>query len=129
MFPAYCGPATRQAPRLPLSPATNVSRLVEGKFGGGTLGSLYLNLGRLEEARKWFQNHVPDSPFHQYLLAWCSYLEDDPSRAVEYLRHALAAEGDDLPTTSRHMAQLLLATIGPLEEAEEMVTRITFKYS
>jgi tetratricopeptide (TPR) repeat protein len=105
-----------------LSPATNVSRLVEGKFGGGTLGSLYLNLGRLEEARKWFVDNVPESPLHHYLLAWCFYIEEDQQRAVEYLRQALAGTRNEIPTISRHMARILLTKIGSLEEAEEMAS-------
>ena len=56
------------------SPATSGSSLVEGKFGGGTLGSLYLNLGQLEKARQWFEDHVPESPSRHFLLSWRSYI-------------------------------------------------------
>jgi Tfp pilus assembly protein PilF len=104
------------------SPTTNVFHLVEGKFGGGTLGSLYLNLGLLEEARQWFEGHVPESPLRHYWLAWCSYIEGDQTKAVEHLRHALAGTAKDIPTTSRHMARILMTKIGSLEEAEELAS-------
>jgi hypothetical protein len=103
------------------TPVTSIFTLIEGKFGGGTLGSLYLNLGRLKEARIWFGDHVPETPFLHYFMAWCSYLEGDPQRAVEALRPALANTENPMPITARHMARLLLTTIGSLEEAEEMV--------
>jgi tetratricopeptide (TPR) repeat protein len=101
---------------------TSVFNLVEGRFGGGTLGSLYLNLGRLEEARKWFEDNVPKSQLRHYLLAWCSYLEGDQPRTVEYLRQALAGTENDMPTTPRHVARLLLTSIASLEEVEEMAS-------
>jgi tetratricopeptide (TPR) repeat protein len=103
------------------TPVTSIFTLVEGKFGGGTLGSLYLNLGRLKEARKWFGDHVPGTPLLHYFMAWCSYLEGDPQRAVEALRPALADPENPMPITARHMARLLFTAIAPLEEAEEMV--------
>ena len=105
-----------------LSPATRDLSLVEGRFGGGTLGSLYLNLGQLEKARQWFEDHVPESPLRHFLLAWCSYIEGDQQRAVDHLKHALADTERGMPTTSRHLTGLLLTTIGSLKETEELAS-------
>jgi len=105
-----------------LSPATSGFSLVEGKFGGGTLGSLYLNLGQLEKARQWFEDRVPESPLRHFLLSWCSYIEGDQQRAVDHLRQALADTERGMPTTHRHLSGLLLTTIGSLKETEELAS-------
>lgn len=41
---------------------------------------------------------------------------------MEYLRQALAGTENDMPTTPRHVARLLLTSIASLEEVEEMAS-------
>lgn len=101
---------------------TSVFGGVERKFGGGALGSIYLNLGQLKEAREWFEDKVRTPQLRRYFLAWSSYIADDQRMTLKYLRQSLASQENDLAATSKHMALLLLAKLGSLAEVEEIVS-------